>query len=767
MRVGSQAILRRGLLVFAAFFLTLPLARGVFAAQVEKAPAEIQVTAESMGVAERGQVVEAKGDVRVLRGETLLKADAVKVNRTTQEVEAKGAVTFEDPHGRLKADAVQFNLEKETGIIENGDIFFEANHLSVSGKRFEKRTGQAYHVDEAFFTTCLCESGPPTWKMGAEQVDLQPEGKAVLSGATLYWLDIPVFYFPYAYFPIRTERQTGFLFPRIGSSTKDGFRYQQPFFWAISKSSDATIVADVETRTRIGALGEYRTIFSRQAEGQFSASFFDEGLRKSDPSGVDPNVADRSIPQDRWSVAATHRHRASSGWITYSDIAAFSDDLFTRELVYKFNLDLGPERNLRSSRYGRSQFGFLRWWGDSYLETDWGLYQDFIQQDDRTLQKTPQIVWGGLRPVHSGELRWRAEGVQYIRKESADGLRLDLRPELVWPFQVASFAGGALSVAPRETLYHLYRRAGFSGNSSRELVELRGSLGTAFGRTFFWGGSSVEKLRHVVEPEIKYLFIPATHQRDIPIMDTTDRIDRRNVFTLALTNRLWAKGRAVAPSEPADKDVELLTTAPGGEIRELVRLGLALSYDVDKERKGGDTLSDLDFMMRVSPLDFFSLGAEAGVNPGPWQFTRAALLFSLSDPRPVDRRVLDRDFRQPNSLSLSYQFIRKSFLAPLAENANLTPTELSSQTSQKNLLEELDLRAVYHLMRQLLLTYDAVYNARDHRFTNNRGGAKWLSSCECWSFGVTVQRKTNPTKTEVKFEFNLVGLSSPNINPRE
>ncbi len=725
---------------------------------------EIKITAETLTVGETGTVVEAKGNVEVKREETTLKADEIRVNRRTQEVEAKGTVSVDDPEWKLKAEAARLNLERETGEIEKGEIFLERGHLSLSGRRFQKFAGQAYHIDEGFFTTCLCESGPPTWKISAEEIDLQREGAGVVKRGTFYIMDIPVFYLPYAFFPLRTERQSGFLFPKIGSSSKEGFKFEQPFFWAISKSSDATFGIDVETRARIGLLGELRTILSRDAQAQIDLSYFNEGLRKNEErSIVDRTIADQEIPKDRWSVLATHRHTSPLGWKTYSDISVFSDDLFLRE-IDRFTLDSPRERDFRTSRYGRSRFGFLQNWGDMHLQGDWAFYQDFIQEDNRTFQKTPQIVFKGRQILGSTplELKWLGEGINYMRKEGADGIRVDLRPELVLPFQLAPYLLGSFDLALRETAYHLYRDEGlFDRNNSRELLEFRGRVGTSLGRVFNLDGSYLKKMKHVIEPEMSYLFIPHSKQSDIPIMDGVDRVNRRNLLTLSLTNRMWGKFAQEPIGLPADRDVEVVTSPTVGDIREMGRLRLALSYDIDRERKGGDSLSDLDMNLRITPLDYLALGFDTGLNPGPWQVTQAAVLFSILDPRPLTRRVLDRDFMQPNRLDLGYRFIRRTPLAELADNANLT-TLSDPRLIRRNALGELGVHFLYHLTDHLLLLYDTSYNARDGRATSNRGGIKILSQCECWTLSFSVSRGTNPDKTSFKFDFNLLGLSSQN-----
>ncbi|MBI2359508.1 MAG: LPS-assembly protein LptD [Deltaproteobacteria bacterium] len=768
--MGAMVILARYLIV-ALNIILLGWAPAALSAEAgpSAAPGEqIDITADTLSVGDSGTELEAKGNVELRRGETTLRAEEVRANRKTQDVEAQGNVSVEDPQGSLKADSVRLNLQQETGEIQNGDLFYSRNHLSLSGRRLQKLAGQTYHIDDGFFTTCICASCPPTWKIGADQIDLTREGTGVVRGATFYLLDIPILYLPYAVFPVRTERESGFLFPRIGSSTKEGFKFEQPFFWALSKSTDATFGVDVETRARIGILGELRTILNRDAGGQLNVAYFNEGLRKGEEQSIgDRTIANQEIPQNRWNIVATHRHASPLGWNTYSDIFAVSDDLFLREIevtdAHTFEFVPGVhDRDLKTSRYSRSRFGFFRDWGDVRLQTDWAFYQDFIQEDAPTLHKTPQVFVRGRHLLGESplELRWWAEGVNYLRREGADGLRFDLRPELFLPVRVLPYLLGSFAFALRETAYHLYQDDGLSDrNSSRELFEVRGKLGTSLGRVFALDGWNLARIRHVVEPEINYLFIPRAKDRDLPIFDGTDRINRRNLLTFALTNRLWGRFAEKPIQAAEDRDSELVGAPIGGEVRELGTLRLALSYDVDRERKGGDTLSDLDLALRVNPRDYLNLGFDTGLNPGPWQVTQAAVVMSVRDPRPITRRVLDRDFMQPNRVDLSYRFIRRGFLAELAENANLT-TLKDERLIHRNVLSQFGARAFFHLTDHLLLSYGASFNARDGKFASNRGGIKLLSQCECWTVSFTVDRSTNPDKTSFKFDLNLLGLSS-------
>jgi LPS-assembly protein len=729
----------------------------------QKDRSAITIDADTLSFDQRTNIVEAQGRVEIHREDVILKADQVRVNRETQDAEAQGSVSVDHPEGWLRGESVRFNLGQETGQIERGEMFLEKSQLSISGRRFEKFAGQVYHVDEGFFTTCLCESGPPSWKISGREIDLTQSGEGIVKGGTFYLLDYPIFYLPYGVFPVRTERQSGLLFPKIGFSNKEGFRYQQPFFWAISRSADATITPHIESRARVGLLGEYRQIFSRFNELEIATAYFNEELRKSQDIGINRNIADTEIPRDRWNVFANHRQIAASGWATYSDIDAFSDDIFTRELLHTIDRGRTNERVLKTSRFSRSRFGFFRQWEQTELRGEWGFYQDFIQEDNRTFHRTPQLIFRGSRFLGERvplEFRWRAEGINYQREEGADGLRFDLRPEFLLPFRLAPYLSGSLDVAPRQTLYYLYRTEGvYDRANSRGLVEVRGRVGTSLSRVFSLATAELQQLKHIFEPELRYLFVPATRQSDIPIFDDTDRINRRNMLTFVLTNRFWGKFVHEPALRLPDEDIELLDVPATMELREMGRLSMALSYDIDKERKGGDALSDLDTRLVLTPLSYLALSFDLGLNPGPWQVRQAAGTFSIRDPRPIRRRVLDPDFMIANGMDLSYHFMRRNFLSPLADNANLTVLPPEHQID-RNAVGAFNAALNYRITDHLLTRFYSNYDARDGRFIGAGGSLKILSQCECWSVLLSLKRSINPDRTRFDIQFMLLGLGS-------
>ncbi len=737
----------------------------------------IEVSAEDSIEARRGgDTVEARGNVEIRRRESVFGADSVEIDRAKRRLRARGSVFLRDPAYRLRASGLEMDLADETGTILDAEVFIEDGNVSLSGTRVEKFAGQTYKVEDGLFTTCLCEDGTPPWRIGAREIRLGKDGKTAADDVTFYVYDVPVLYLPRAYFPHVTDRATGLLVPSLGWSDQAGTLYRQPFFWVLDKSNDVTLNLAVESETRVGFTGQYRTVFNASTDGRLDVSYFNERMRAV-RSVKDREIADRTIPPDRWSVLLTHRHRQPSGWATFSDVALYSDSLAPRELMEFSDLNATERKLARTSRYNPSRLGF--YWHESgmTLEGEMDYLQDLVQPQRQALHRIPHLAFSGTRRLGRRlDLGWDVAVTHYVRKELADGLRVDIRPEFTWPVTVGRYFGLATSVALRETLYRLdsvdgkfdAARNDFSGtftrNRSRELVEIRSTLATSLSRTYDRNPGGWSRIRHVVEPAVEYLFIPATDQRDIPIWDPIDRINRRNLLTFSLTNRFWVKGGSDPLPVPGDGSaVERNRGAEPGMVARFAHARFAGSFDLDRARRGEDGLSNVDIGLGLSPTDNFDAVVGLGIDPGPWNIREASLGFGLFDAEPPETTAPDADFRRPNGFSLHYRHIRANPLSPLADHANLhllPDCPGDPRCVQRGPLEGVHASGLLRIGDRLLLLYDGSYDGASGRLTRNQVGIKYLSRCRCWTFAAFVDMRTNPDRTLLSVKFNLPGLGS-------
>lgn len=168
-------------------------------------------------------------------GESLF-ADKITFERDTKLVHATGNAVYVGKTALLQGSEMHFNLETRTGTIIGGRV--STNQFTLSGERINKLGAGRFQAHRADYSTC--KDCPQSWTLSAADVDLEIDGYAYLSNVTAKVGDAPAFWIPYLIVPIKKNRQSGLLVPQFGFGTY-GFRFVEPFFWAINRSVDLTI----------------------------------------------------------------------------------------------------------------------------------------------------------------------------------------------------------------------------------------------------------------------------------------------------------------------------------------------------------------------------------------------------------------------------------------------------------------------------------------------------------------------------------------------
>lgn len=708
--------------------------------QPEQGQEPLKVQADTLHYSEQQDTVTASGNVVVNNGETTLKADTITVNRTTNEVNAQGRVEVTDPQGEIQADSLRLELTDETGQIGNGTVRLPRHQYVLTGKLMQKSYGQSYHIENGRFTTCRCEDfDKADWSIGGRTIDVNLRGNGEVHDGVFRVRGIPLVYIPYAVVPVQNDRQSGFLFPNYGFSSKRGFVWQQPFYWAINKSYDLTLTADIETAARIGGWGEFRYAPNLHTEGQFSASYFNEQIR---------GPATTSTAVNRWSVTGLHRQTFSDDIRFYSDLFFVSDDLFLREISsHALNLPSFADFSdwaLRTRRYTDSQVGGVKSWDNALMRAEATYYQDLRQDDDFAFQTLPRLQFQGRQRFWQDRLEagLAVEGTSFYRNQGYAGQRLDFAPFVAMPFHLGNVAFGSIRVTGRETAYHMTDESAgqpelpnagrLRGDQSRETVQVDAELGSRFSRAFDLNWGKLLKLQHVVEPRVAYLYVPFVDQDDLPLYDSSDRINKRNLLVYGVSNRLLGKF-ATKSSESGAVDGE-----PTTEIRELARLTVTQAYDPTRGlSRNKEHYSDVDVSARLSPLPYTLLTFNSTVDVASGEFATTRIGAFLRDPRPLPQ------------------------VSPLLANLQRSTTiGLSYRTITDRLLKEVDASIVLRFSDRLTASYIGRYDFNADSFIGNRYFVRYLSPQDCWFIDFGIIDKVNPREFEFRFMFTLVGLSS-------
>ncbi|SNB44661.1 LPS-assembly protein LptD [Geobacter sp. DSM 9736] len=577
--------------------LILALA-GIAAAEDLSGAGPVKITADSLSHDRATSTYLAEGNVRIDWEDATLTADRASVDQQKNQALAEGGVTLVKEGDVLRSDRLAIDIVTGEGEVINGDLFVPRNNFHLRAGRLARTGPEDYRMESGSFTTC--DGDDPSWSFSAKRLDVTLEEYATARDAIFYIKDFPVFYFPYLIFPVKTERQSGFLFPRIGSSTKKGFYLDLPYYWAISPSQDVTFNLDLQTRRGVGTGADYRYIRRQGSDGQARGY----GIYDTDRSRF------------RGDLEAKHREFFSDTLYAKGDIAVVTDRDFYRD----FSTDTG----IYNRQLLDSSVSLTKTWENSVLAGEVRYVQDLEAPNNRlTLQRLPSITYTLLErqlPVLPLSFGLDASFVNFYREEGGQGRRIDLHPVLS---HRAPIPGGALMLwgGYRQRLYDSSSE-GDAGFRSSGIADAGAVATTTLERVYEPRWGAVERVRHTLIPELGYRFVDSKNQEGLPFFDFNDRVVGQSMATWGISN--FFTGRIGGGDLP--------------EYRELAYLRLSQGYELSGSRRDLLTLTDparpwtdIRIESRFTPVKQLSLSADSRFDPYRLSFSTAAVAGEVND----------------------------------------------------------------------------------------------------------------------------------------
>lgn len=676
---------------------------------------EVTVLADQIEEVGPEDLIIASGNVEITRGSQRLLADRVEINRSTGDAVAEGRVIFYDGEDRLEGDRIEYNFRTGSGVVHHGSAH-SAPYYRIDGERMDRLGEGRYRVAKGMFTTC--EDDPPTWAFRFRTGEADLEELVWGTGASFWVKNIPLIpFFPFFAAAIRRDRQTGFLFPRFGSSSRKGYFAEVPFFWAISDSQDALITLNAYEKRGLGVNLEYNYVLSREHSGSVSGFYLNEFLRPDEEQlGFDDHRAWWSL-KDTWALPR--------GWRLRTDINGVSDDFVFREYADRL-FDRSLQR-VESNVFLQKSWSTWNFVGNLF----W--YHDLTQRRPVELNRLPDLRLDAMpQPVPGvpGLLyEMQSSAVLFARQVGANGERVDVRPQLTRPIPVKGYFTVSPFVAGRLTGYdttatgsRITNNGGLTVQTTdddprlRSIYEVGTNVESRVSRIYELGDvGGVDALLHSIEPRLNFTWLDGTddvlrYRRDgslttnrLPQYDGVDAIPEAGSFTYSLTNRIRARTVAAPDTEPYRW--------------ELVRFVLAHSYETrNPARPVGPIVGDLI----VNPNRIFTF--------------RGTTTYDLySDSFETGTTDLTLDLK-PVTASVGTRFDR---------------------TNDVNFLQGA-LRA--DVTRWATVRAETNWDLRADVFVENRFGLdlKW----QCWAFTVEYVTRNN-NEDELRFALNLLGVGAP------
>jgi len=691
----------------------------------------------------------AHGNVQISQADKKLTADFIRYDHKTRHAFARGNVVLTVGQDILSGSQLDIDLEKQVGSIENAYLFLKENNFHINADKIEKTGPKTYRMDSATLTTC---DGPaPSWKISGKDVKIKENGSGSVKHAVLRARKVPVLYTPYFYYPARKDRQTGFLMPEFGETGRKGYLYNQPFFWAISESADATFYANYMSDRGIKPGAEFRYILNERSQGTFMLDGFkdqktDDGGESSDRYGYyDAGEQVLRTNHDRYWFRMSHHQAAPLGFFAKLDLDIASDqdylrdfqegymgyedsDEYFREVFHRqlndYNDPVRTNRLNLNRLWPKFSFNFEPRWNDDTRRD---------ANTSETLQRLPFISFDGEKQkILTSPLYFDLESqYDYFWRDSGTrGQRLDVHPRLYLPFRVKKYATFEPSVGLRETSYRL-DKSSFDEQpdtqqwSHRELFDTSTELFTEIERVFNFEDRLFEKIKHRIRPQITHEFITHTNQGDLPRFDAIDRIDETNQITYALINTLTSKSkRPVAKSFgsqlPGERDAES-QTAVDYAYNDFFRLEVMHGYDFERSSR---SFLPIAGRLDLTPRKYVRIHADAQYSVYENEFLSHNIQGTLRDGRG-------------DELHVDYRF---------EQSTDDTETEKDIQS----IFGKIKVK----LTEQLSVNAENKYNFETNQRIQTAGGFTYAAQCWLFDFKYT----NTPNDWSVGFKIGLTGL---------
>ncbi len=336
---------------------------------------------------DNGPIV-AEGNVRAFFGARYLRADRLIYDPATDIVVAEGQVSITDEDLETAfAGRVELSGDLRDGIAKNFSALL-ANNARLAADNAVQEQGARTILSRAVYTSCdVCKTNgdkkTPTWRMKAVRVTRDKERKVIRFRHAYFELKgVPILYLPFIQVPDPSvERQSGFLPPQIGASSRLGFNIETPYYLAISNSQDATFFPKFTANDGILWQGEYRR---RGSKGYhvLSGGIIDTENSPEPPPPAPGDSFEESTPGVRWHYFGKGYRDIGENWRVSYDFERVSDNDYLRQYDVERRGDLRQELDRGRTNQLRSNARVAWQKGGNSLTFDTYLFQGLRANDD-------------------------------------------------------------------------------------------------------------------------------------------------------------------------------------------------------------------------------------------------------------------------------------------------------------------------------------------------------------------------------------------------
>ena len=642
------------------------------------------------------------GNVVMRQGDKVIRADRLEYNAKSGQAKLTGAVEFSSPVLKVRGSSGEYS--PALGAQFEGTQFELPQHNARgTARNMQVDANGTVTLDDVSFTTCPVTE--EDWKLNSRNLVIDSRSREGTGrGTSVELKGVPIIYLPWMTFPVGPQRKSGFFFPSIGGSSRNGAEVMLPYYWNIRPNMDFMAEPTYYGKRGVDFAGSLRYLTQRQ-RGTLDFNF----LPSDDIEGI-----------DRTHLHLVHIADLPGDWRFRIDATDVGDSSYFEDFAH------GPE--------GTSVPFTERIAEASYRNEHWnvrGQVQDFqtidedLPTEDRPYARTPRMLASGDWDLGQGAIDYGfdAEFVNFERNLGVTGWRMDVAPRVGIDWSAPGFFVRP-SAGYRYTQYGLKDQApGTDDSPTRSLPVASLDAGLVFERA---AGSQGQR-RMTLEPRALYLYTPFREQSELPLFDTG--LPDLNLVQLFRPNRYVGADRVNDANQMAFGLTSRLFNSDSGAQYLAASIGQVYYFDPPRVVLPDEpvaTRDTSDFIAQVSLSAYKNWNVEAGLQ---WN--------------PEDTRTERSQFR------VQYRLDGQRVL-------NL------AYRAQRDVLEQTEISGAWPLGKNWNAYARGVYSLRDSELIERFAGFEYKACC--WRLRAVARRsisnREGTQETSFYVQMELTGLSS-------
>ena len=234
----------------------------------QKYQEDVNFSADESNINARSGMSYLQGHTHVAYKNASLFADKLCLQQDKNIAVVKGNAKFSRNEEVIFADSILWDI-KNHAYLQNASfkIPMPSTNLKTAWGSAKSISVSDDKIDLISSSYSICSPNNPIWRLDAGSLSLDKTAQQGYATNVLFRLyEAPVFYLPVLYFPLGKERQSGFLYPKIGYSNTGKMTLKVPYYFNLAPNYDAIVTASYYG-SRGFALQKYSRFLTEKSAG--------------------------------------------------------------------------------------------------------------------------------------------------------------------------------------------------------------------------------------------------------------------------------------------------------------------------------------------------------------------------------------------------------------------------------------------------------------------------------------------------------------------